>query len=205
MNPSDIVREGYDRVSRVYRDDVGAAEIDTYTALLKEITALVAEGSPVLDLGGGCGIPATQMLARRFHVTGVDISSVQIERARKLVPGASFIEADMATLDFPAASFDAIVSFYAIIHVPLERQPQLFDNIARWLKPGGYVLAIVGAEAWTGTEENWLGTGATMYWSHADEATYVTWLQYLRFVMLRRAFVPEGDGGHVFLLAQKAE
>jgi len=43
----------------------------------------------------------------------VDISDVQIERARRLVPGATFIRADVTEIDFPAAGFDAVVCLYA--------------------------------------------------------------------------------------------
>ncbi len=54
--------------------------------------------------------------------TGVDISDVQVERARRLVPGAVFLRADATDLDFPSGSFDAVVCLYALIHMPLDRQ-----------------------------------------------------------------------------------
>lgn len=62
-------------------------------------------------------------------------------------------------------------------------------------------MAIVGHQAWTGYEEAWYG--APMYWSHADEVTYLAWLQAVGFVVVSRQFIPEGDGGHVLLLAQR--
>ena len=58
----------------------------------------VREGVAVLDLGCGCGVPVARRLARRYAVTGVDLSPVQVERARTLVPNATFICADMAAL-----------------------------------------------------------------------------------------------------------
>jgi SAM-dependent methyltransferase len=111
----------------------------------------------------------------------------------------------MTTLEFPPASFDAVVSFYAIIHIPLDEQPALFAAIRRWLKPGGYLMATVGHTAWTGAEENWLDVpGGTMWWSHADEDTYLRWLAETGFEVLRTRFVPEGDGGHTLVLARGA-
>ena len=102
--------------------------------------------------------------AEDFAVTGVDISSVQIERARNFVPRAEFVCADMTEVDFPAESFAAIVSLYAIIHIPLDEQPALFAKLFEWLQPEGYLLVTVGNRAWTGVEENWLDvTGATMF------------------------------------------
>ena len=156
---------------------------------------------PVLDLGCGCGVPATAILAERFAVTGVDISPVQIERAQRLVPAAQFLCQDIADSDFQAESFRAIVSFFAIIHVPVAEQPELFQKLRRWLRPGGYLLATVGTRAWIGTEEDW--HGAPMYWSHADRETYLVWLADAGFEVLWTRFIPEGDSGHTLLLAKR--
>jgi ubiquinone/menaquinone biosynthesis C-methylase UbiE len=46
--------------------------------------------------------------------SGVDMSDVQVERARRLVPGAVFLRADATDLDFPSGSFDAVVCLYAL-------------------------------------------------------------------------------------------
>ncbi len=102
---------------------------------------MLDDGDAVLDLGCGCGVPATAMLAERFSVTGVDISPVQIERARRLVPAGRFQCEDMTRVEFPLESFAAIVSFLAIIHVPVEEQPALLRKLSRWLRPGGHLLA----------------------------------------------------------------
>jgi cyclopropane fatty-acyl-phospholipid synthase-like methyltransferase len=161
---------------------------------------LLRDGDPVLDLGCGCGVPATAILAERYSVTGIDLSPVQISRARRLVPTAQFECADMAAVDFPAQTFAAVVSFYAIIHLPLEEQPPIFRDVRRWLRPGGYLLATLGSGAWTGTEDNWLG--APMYWSHADRATYVAWLEEVGFEIGWTRFIPEGTGGHTLILAK---
>lgn len=39
-----------------------------------------------------------------------------------------------------------------------------------------------------------------MFWSHADAATYRTWLGGTGFTVDRQEFVPEGDGGHELFL-----
>ena len=169
---------------------------------MAELIPLLDENDPVLDLGCGCGVPATAILAERFSVTGIDISPVQVERARRLVPAAKFFCQDMSEADFPAGSFRAIVSFFAIIHVPVEEQPGILRKLSSWLRPGGYLLATVGTRAWTGMEDNWLG--APMYWSHADRDTYLAWLRQAAFDVLWTRFIPEGDSGHTLLLAKRA-
>lgn len=52
----------------------------------------------------------------------------------------------MAALSFPDGSFDAVLGFYSIIHLPCAEQTELLQKIARWLKPGGYLLANFAAE-----------------------------------------------------------
>ena len=205
MNPKDIVRSGYDKVSQAYRTEAFDYEHSGYKSFLAWLEPRLDLGATILDLGCGCGIPVAQVLSRQHRVTGVDISPVQIERARQFVPEAEFLCADMATLDFAPSSFDAIVAFYSIIHVPLEEQPMLFGRLTQWLKPHGHLLATVGHAAWTGTRPNWCGVeGATMYWSHSEAGAYRRWFEEVGLRIVQEGFLPEGDGGHTVLLGQKA-
>jgi hypothetical protein len=59
---------------------------------------------------------------------------VQIDRARRLVPAARFLRADVTEVRLPPASFEAVVCLYALIHLPLAEQPPLLDRIATWLR-----------------------------------------------------------------------
>jgi SAM-dependent methyltransferase len=202
LDPKTTVRRGYDLVSQTYRAD--DADEGKYSEWLDLLEKRVDAGSSVLDLGCGCGVPVARRLARRYDVTGIDLSPVQVERARGLVPSARFICADMTTMRFSRESFSAIVCLYALIHVPLSEQPALLTNVRRWLRPGGVFLATVGHKAWTGLEKDWLGVrGADMWWSHADAETYRRWLDEAALDIERETFVPEGTGGHTFVLASR--
>ncbi len=204
LDPKEIVRAGYDIISRIYRgDEENDDDCAHYHLWLDELEPLLPPGGPVLDLGCGCGVPVARRLAASHPLIGVDISPVQIERARRNVPGARFICTDMATLDLPPASLSAVVSFYAIIHLPLAEQPELFARILTWLQPGGYLMATVGHDEYSGQEDDWLQGGAPMHWSHADEATYLAWLDEAGFETLWTRFVPEDSAGHTLLLARR--
>jgi ubiquinone/menaquinone biosynthesis C-methylase UbiE len=201
-----LVQRGYDAVSLAYRSDDGAAapssaeDVSRYAGWVQELADVLPDGATVAELGCGAGIPATRQLAEHgLRVLGVDFSSVQLRRARHLVPTASLVQADMTELHLRSASVDAVVSLYALIHVPLTDQQDLFPRIRSWLRPGGYFLAIVGADRWTGTE-NYLG--APMFWDHADTGTYLDWLQVAGMAPLWHRFIPEGDGGHTLVLAR---
>jgi SAM-dependent methyltransferase len=200
-DPKRLVRDSYDRISRAYRGD-SLPRDRGYFRWLDLLVPCLKKGDSVLDLGCGCGIPVAQELATFCNVMGVDISPVQVERARALVPAAKFQCQDMTTVNFEVGSFAAIVSLFAIIHVPLAEQRPLFDRISSWLQPCGYFLGSVGNRAWTGYKEDWYG--APMYWSHADEDTYLTWLGEVGLKVTWRQFVPEGHAGHTLFLAQRS-
>jgi SAM-dependent methyltransferase len=202
----DIVRRGYDAISLAYRSDDGTAaassaeDMSRYAGWTAELADLLTSGARVVDLGCGAGIPATRELAGHgLQVLGVDFSAVQLGRARQFVPAARFVQADMTAFGLRPASVDAVVSFYALIHVPLADQRALFPRVRGWIRPGGYLLAIVGAGRWTGTEQY---LGADMFWDHADTGTYLRWLAAARFTPIWDRYVPEGDSGHSLILAQ---
>ncbi|MGI0071341.1 MAG: class I SAM-dependent methyltransferase [Thermoplasmata archaeon] len=208
LEPKRVVRDGWNRVSTVYRPPRSQADAfhhtnADYRAWLEPFFRRLPAGTEVLDLGCGCGLPGTRMLADRFRVTGVDLSDVQIERARRLVPDARFVRGDMTEIGFPRGSFGGVVCLYALIHVPLDEQPALLRKVHRMLAPGGLFLVTTGASAWTGVEEGWLGSNAKMYWSHADLRTYAQWFGNEGFRVLQRTLVPEGETQHALFLVQK--
>jgi SAM-dependent methyltransferase len=204
MDPKRVVETGYDAVSFAYRAD--DAPDDEYGEWLGELADDLPAGAKILDLGCGCGVPADRWLAAHgYDVTGVDVSSVQIRRAKELVPDARFTCEDMSRVRFPPRSFDAVIALYSLIHVPLPEQQVVIRSIHTWLQPAGRLLAIVGAFAWTGTEDDWLGSGAAMWWSQEEPTTYVRWLSETGFEVLWNRFVPEDDGGHNLVLARATE
>jgi SAM-dependent methyltransferase len=202
----DLVRRGYDAISVAYRGDGGQAaassaeDVGRYAGWAAELADLLPAGATVADLGCGIGLPGTRALTdHRLRVIGVDFSAVQLTRARRLVPAARLVQADMTALYLRPVSLAAVVSFYALIHVPLADQQVLFPRIRSWLRPGGYLLAITGAERWTGTEPY---LGADMFWDHADTATYLQWLTAARFIPIWHRYIPEGTSGHTLILAR---
>jgi 2-polyprenyl-3-methyl-5-hydroxy-6-metoxy-1,4-benzoquinol methylase len=202
------VRAGYNVSSRVYRADTAdEATQRQYAEWLGLVRDRVPAGGEVLDLGCGNGIPASKWLSDNgFRVTGVDLSDTMVERARDLVPAATFLRGDLtnvAEVDFDASSFDAVVSFYAFIHLPVNDQPGVIERVAGWLRPGGLFVATVGHSAWTGTESNWLGGGADMWWSHPEAATYRSWIESAGLTIDDERFVPEGTGGHTLFAATR--
>ena len=204
-DPRRLVREGYDRASHAYRGDDADLEMSGYGHWLRRLARRVAPGARVLDLGCGNGIPATRELARSYATTGVDLSPVQVERARSLVPAATFVCGDMTSVEFADGSFEAVVAFYSIINVPVDEHPALLARIARWLVPGGWLLATVGQDPWTGVEPDFRGVaGVPMYWSHADIGAYRRWLAEAGFAIEEEGRQPkQGVPGYAVVIARR--
>jgi cyclopropane fatty-acyl-phospholipid synthase-like methyltransferase len=200
---TEIVRDGYERIAGTFaewRDRIVGDPRDEWRA---ELTAQLHDGARVLELGCGNGDDA-RVLARRFDVTGVDVSEEQIRRARENVPKARFLVGDFTELELPAGAFDAVASFYVFNHVPRERLAPLLARIREWLVPGGLLLAAFGTgdtEAWTG---EWLG--ATMFFSSFPAAVNSQLVRDAGFETLRDEVVefeePEGPVRFQWVLAR---
>ena len=129
----------------------------------------------ITGAGAGIGRAGAQLFAKEgAKIAVVDINKEGGDETVGMINDdggeAVFIHADMTRLDLPPARFDAVTSFYAITHVPRAEHPALLAAIARWLRPGGWFVASLGAGDDPGTvEADWLG--APMFFSAYDAPT----------------------------------
>jgi cyclopropane fatty-acyl-phospholipid synthase-like methyltransferase len=162
-DPGEIVRAGYDRVAARYR----ALEHDSAqwprAEWIEKLTSGLRPGAAVLDLGCAAGVPVAAELAKRYRVTGVDISPEHIRQAAGNVPDAEFICGDARAVSFPAGSFDAIISLYTFDHIPRDEHRGLLERLRNWLQPGGFLLQSIEDSDQPGIVVPWLG--ADMYFS----------------------------------------
>jgi tocopherol O-methyltransferase len=109
--------------------------------LIEHLAALanIKPGSRILDIGCGLG-GSSLFLAKKFHasVTGITISSVQVEMAKRAATeqhlDANFLLMDAEAMIFDH-QFDVLWSVESISHYQ-DRQ-KFFDSAAKFLKPGG--------------------------------------------------------------------
>ena len=105
--------------------------------------AELAPRARVLEVGSGPGRLAARLaeLAPGVQITGVDISPEMVERANSLAVRSGvadrveFRVGDVASLPFPDASFDAVVSTFSLHHWP--HPAKGLEEIYRVLRPGG--------------------------------------------------------------------
>jgi SAM-dependent methyltransferase len=106
-------------------------------AILARFAALVGE-APILDAGCGPGHVARFLSGVGANVTGLDLSAEMVAQAAALNPGIEFRRGSM--LELTEEGFGGIIAFYSIIHIPRERQPAMFANWLRAMRPGGHLL-----------------------------------------------------------------
>jgi ubiquinone/menaquinone biosynthesis C-methylase UbiE len=199
----EIVRKGYEAIAAKYL--AARSEDSADVPLLQELVQRLPSGARVLDAGCGAGVPVTRRLSETFSVTGVDFSEAQIRLARQLVPRAQFVLQDITQLSFPDGSFDAICSYYAIIHIPRREHRAILRNFHRMLRPSGLALLCLGADDLErDVEDDYLGS--RMYWSHYDTETNLRILRETGFDLIwSRMVADESSPGsaHLFVLVQK--
>ena len=162
----DFVREGYEKGDYIKSYDRNGKKLDSFEEAFFEEFEKRAKGS-VLDLGCGGGVPYDrELLKRGFSVTGIDISEKHIKSAIENVEGAVFMTGDFSDYDFKK-KFDAIVSFYAIFHIPREEHVKLLEKMHTLLNNNGILLITMGAddmkletEEFAGSEMAWSSYGA---------------------------------------------
>jgi len=130
----------YDAVAERYAAEFGS-ELDSKPldrSLLGVIAELAGRG-PVTDIGCGPGHVAAHLSGLGVRTIGVDISSCMcaVANRERNIPSAA---GDMGALPLASSSMEAIICFYALIHLDSGERDAAYSEFARVLRPGGYVL-----------------------------------------------------------------
>ncbi len=131
------VREAYRLWAPRYDSEespITTLDDDAVRALSSPLT-----GCAVLDAACGTGRRTLDALRQRPRdVVGVDLVREMLAVGRSRSPEAKFITADFRKLPFPPESFDVVWCRLAAGYVP--ELPPLYCELARVLKPAGYLL-----------------------------------------------------------------
>ncbi len=138
------VHQGWESV---FRSDANERSFEeAFDVVVRELG--LPAGTTILDAGCGAGAHTIRLARRGFHVRSVDFSSSVLESAAANVRAAGLSDRvtlqreDLLHLSFADASFDAVLCWGVLMHVPeVERA---IVELARVVRPGGMLVVSEG-------------------------------------------------------------
>lgn len=143
-------RAAYDAVAESYTIRLPGLEAETVLdlAMLEDFARrCAAAGGRVVDVGAGTGRISARLHQLGLDVFGVDLSAGMVAAAHRLQPALPFVIAANEALPIPDASVGGALCWYSLIHTPPERLHEPLAELARVLRPGGWMLTAFQAGA----------------------------------------------------------
>ncbi|WP_419731122.1 class I SAM-dependent methyltransferase [Lichenicola sp.] len=140
---ADAVRAAYQRWAGVYDGVFGGVSAFGRRRAVTSVNRL--PGTRVLEVGVGTGLALPHYTADK-RITGIDLSTAMLERARRRVQQArmphveALLEMDAEETVFEDASFDIAVAMFVASVVPNPRR--LLAELKRVVRPGGHILFV---------------------------------------------------------------
>jgi len=171
------LRAAHDVLAEFYADRLAGA-LDRMPAeravlgLFCDVILAAAVGADVADIGCGTGRLGPYLAARGLCPRGIDLSAEMIRVARRDYPGFGFEVADVRELPFGDASLAGVVCWYSLMFLAPSDRPIAFSELARVVKPGGYLVTAFKAGdsqvRRAGRSTNF-GVEFDIYWLSPDE------------------------------------
>jgi cyclopropane fatty-acyl-phospholipid synthase-like methyltransferase len=202
-----IVRDAYDAVADAWGRARRAPQADARErAWLERFFAALPNDASVLDLGCGSGAPMlVEVIERGYRAMGVDFSRQQLLQARSRCPRAALLQADIAEVEFESASFDGVIAYDSIWHVPRQEHSPIFERIREWLVVGGAALFTLAAAKGEGELFTEL-IGVPVFYDSRPEAASLQMLGAAGFSIVGHDLKPVSGArpaeGHLIVLAK---
>jgi len=117
---------------------------------LKRLSTGMADNVLEIGCGQGAGARIIYDLFSPQRYVGIDLDPRMIRRARskaRTLQNATFVEGDVSSLEFPAASFDLVVDFGIVHHIP--NWKDALAEVHRILKVHGeFLFEDLSLETW---------------------------------------------------------
>ncbi len=177
----DIIADGFAKM----RDS-----FNTEKKYLDALINYIPKKSHILDIGCGSGFPiASYLIERNFQVTGVDGSQELLNIAKTKCPKMLGLYGDVSTIELNQ-TFDVIVEWWCLFHLPKTDHEYMIARFAKWLKPGGIIEFTSGDREYDGTNSNMLNQELHFY--SLDPKSYEEYLTKFGFKLILK----ESDQEH---------
>ena len=137
------VKAAYRRYAGVYDAVFGPVLQPGRKAVLQALR--LRSGERVLEVGVGTGL-SLPLYPRDVTITGIDVSSEMLEKARRRVARhrlanvEALLEMDAERMSFADASFDKVVAMYVVSVV--EKPARLLEELHRVCRPNGEIFLV---------------------------------------------------------------
>ncbi|QPV64593.1 class I SAM-dependent methyltransferase [Halosimplex litoreum] len=146
-------RRAWDEIAETYatrRDPDGSD-----AALIEDLLERCPPDPLVLDIG--CGDGARTLANLPAGSLGLDFSRRGLELAAERLSDAQLVQGDMTAVPLADGSVDAVTAYHAVFHVPRDRHPEVYRELARVLKPGGLLLQTLPGGRFETVRRGWMG------------------------------------------------
>jgi SAM-dependent methyltransferase len=134
--------EAYSRLAGVYDELVVDPCHDRWASFLDQLWSTDRDGvRSVLDLCCGTGLLAEQLIARGYHLVGVDASAAMLAVAReRLGPDVPLHRVTLPDLDVQGVFDAAACTFDGLNYLDPDELRRTLAAVARRLRPGGWLV-----------------------------------------------------------------
>ena len=139
----DSVRNDYDTIADEYALEFGQLYEDP--EVVDEFLNKLKPNSKILDLGGGTGKLTDLFIQKGHQAICYDFSKEMMRKAKEYYPNIPYILDDMLNIEihFEKNTFDGIIAFYSLFHIPKEDLNNVFTSINNLLKEDGVFCFVV--------------------------------------------------------------
>lgn len=137
------VKKDYDVIAEEYCEEFGRAYEDL--DVIEEFMAKLKPKSKILDLGGGAGKLTDLFIKRGYDAICYDFSEKMMRKSKEYYSELPYVLDDMINMKnhFMNNSFDGIIAFYSLFHIPRENINNVFLDIYDLLKENGVFCFVV--------------------------------------------------------------
>lgn len=129
----------YNEIIDMHHEEFNYKKI-AYKKWLDLLASKLQKNEVILDLGCGNGRAIKYFTDRKFRGIGVDISKKMLSLARKYVPEGKFYKKEFTEINFKPNSVGAIISFFALNHIPKSEFKKTIRICKKILKQEGFLL-----------------------------------------------------------------
>ena len=145
MGKSEVLRTMWNHRASSWEHQVEGSEAFERIRWELIVASELKSSDRVLDLGAGTGFITLPIALKTNEVVAVDVSekmidALQRKAAEQRILNVTSVVMDLTELSFPDASFDVVVSSYALHHLRDDDKEQLIVSCQRWLRPGGRIV-----------------------------------------------------------------